>query len=458
MTVHPKFRGETASLPVAGPGTRTSQARGLIALTNDPLLIRALQDLAEGGIDISVVSDLRSMTDELLQQTGATALIDAAALDAPVDGVVDVITRQLPDLRLMVAGHGAEQQQLPPASPTRPSSASCTSQLRHSACNCSSMLPRAPGAAATLRFTPAVAANQQLFARIGTAIRGGSPRLLALIGMAIIAAIAAAAWAFWPDGKSADKAPVRIADATRAPAHPEVAALITQADQAFAAARYVASDGSSAAELYRAALKADPSSQVAAKGYDGAIDQGLHSAEKSLLAGRLNEASTIAEAVRLIAPDNPRLEFLNAQISRELARVSSDDSQRQALEARQAQVRAAPVNSKAPGLDVLRRRVDEIIVQPVAPAPANPAPPIEIPAPAPATASSQATAPATVAAAEAVATAAAQSTQSRVVNEVVSARALKLLRSENPVYPDWALEQLISGWWNWNSRWQRTAR
>ena len=68
--------------------------------------------LAAGNIDVSVVSDLRSLSDELLQQTGATALIDAAALEVPLDSVIDTLHSQLPDLRLMIAGGSAEQQQL----------------------------------------------------------------------------------------------------------------------------------------------------------------------------------------------------------------------------------------------------------------------------------------------------------------------------------------------------------
>jgi protein TonB len=234
----------------------------------------------------------------------------------------------------------------------------------------------------------------------------------------------------------------------------------------------------------------------------------MQRAEESLLAGRLNDAGNIAAAVQLLAPDNSHLEFLNTQISRELERLNTDTSQRQAYEARQAQIRAAldgmkdrlqrgaltdpatssavssfreaesigandaavrsaretlvaalltaadaeltahrppaarrlvdtarSINSNAPGLDVLRRRVDEAATQPAAPVPASPVARAETPAPAP------------------VATPAAPAAESEDIpagqptdSEVVSARSLRLLRSQAPVYPQRALEKLISGW------------
>jgi protein TonB len=352
LTVHPKLNGEDGSQPMGATGTDARLVRALIALTNDPLLIKALQELAAGNIDVSVVTDLRGLTDELLQQTGATALIDAAALEIPLDGVIDTLHNQLPDLRLMIAGGGAEQQQLAtrvadqtvfrfvhkPASPAR----------LKLFLDAAARPERRLGSATT----PPPAAGREPLARIETAVLGKSPRTVAIIGVAVIAAIAAAAWAFWPEDPAAAADPGRgsAVDGSKL-AQPQVAALISQARAALEAARFVASDGSSAAELYRSALKLDPANQVASDGYERAIEQALRSAEESLIAGKLNDAGVIAEAVRLIDPENSRLAFLNTQISRELARVNADASQRQALETRQTQIRAA--------LTVMERRLQQ---------------------------------------------------------------------------------------------------
>ena len=84
----------------------------LITLTNDSALIKALQDLSTEGVSVHVVSDMRTLSDELLQRVGAVAMIDAGSLDAPIEGAVDAITTQFPDLRLMIAGQSAEQTAL----------------------------------------------------------------------------------------------------------------------------------------------------------------------------------------------------------------------------------------------------------------------------------------------------------------------------------------------------------
>ncbi len=71
--------------------------------------------------------------------------------------------------------------------------------------------------------------------------------------------------------------------------------LIGKADQAFAAGRYVATDGTSAAELYRDALKIDSKSDVARSGFDRSIEYGLRTAEEALLASRVDAAAGVAE-------------------------------------------------------------------------------------------------------------------------------------------------------------------
>jgi hypothetical protein len=60
-------------------------------------------------------------------------MIDASALDAPIEGAVDAITTQFPDLRLMIAGQSAEQTALARRIADSPCSASCTSRLHRSA-------------------------------------------------------------------------------------------------------------------------------------------------------------------------------------------------------------------------------------------------------------------------------------------------------------------------------------
>ena len=101
----------------------------------------------------------------------------------------------------------------------------------------------------------------------------------------------------------------------------------------------MASDGSSAAELYRDALKIDSKNDVARSGFDRSIEYGLRTAEEALLASRVDAAAGVAENLRLLVPGNSRLAFLQAQIDKETARVSADTSQRQAQDAKQARIK-----------------------------------------------------------------------------------------------------------------------
>jgi TonB family protein len=122
---------------------------------------------------------------------------------------------------------------------------------------------------------------------------------------------------------------------------PGTAAVLARAAAAFAAGRLIAADGSSSAELYREAQQLDAGSAAAADGFERAIEAALAGAEQALLAGELEQSRVTAELLRLIVPDSSHLAFLYTQIERELARRDADTTQRQALEAQRAQIRAA---------------------------------------------------------------------------------------------------------------------
>lgn len=499
--------------------SKVNQTRCLVALTGDTPLMRALQELNTAGFQVKVVSDLRSLTDALLQEASEVALIDAAALESPVAEVVDAISRQLPDLRIMVAGHSTDQQQLGSriANQTvfrfvhKPASTARLKLLLDSAARQPD--PAASATSSNVGEKPIVGAQ--------SAAGGGKPQKFIAIGAVALVAAALAAWLFWPDAEAPSAPPAAQTSPAGTPGSGvDVAAVLARADAAMAASKFVASDGSSAAELFRSVLKADAGNRQASDGYDKAIDQALHRAEQALLAGKLTEAGNVAAAVGMLAPENPRLGFLNTQISREQARINTDASQRQAFEAQQSKIRVAlttmrdriqrgalvepasssavssfreaeaisandpavrtgresliaalltaadtdlgarrtaaarrlvdaarSINSNAPGVDVMVRRVEEAS-RPVAPEP-TPSPRAETPAPvvvaeAPAAAADSASTPAPAAAPVAPATAAAS--PAPAANAVVSASRLKLVHRENAVFPQWAADQLISGW------------
>jgi protein TonB len=498
---------------------RPAAGRHLIVMTRDPALIHALQELAGDELTILLVEDLRRLGDELVQHATAVALLDAQALGVSADAAVDAVKNQFPEVRLMVAGHAAEQNLLAtrisdqrvfrfvhkPASPQR---------LRL-------FLEAASLQAAPAHSAPAVAAEEGAGGTAGPP-RGGISMLPMIAGTAAVIILATGGWMLVRKSGDAKEGQAVVEQPAAAP---ELTALLALADAALARGLLVAADGSSAAELYREALRVDPASAMATAGFDRSIENALAGAEQALLAGNLDLARNTAELVRLIVPDNSRLAFLNTQIERELARVNADATQRQALQMKEAQIRAAvasvqqqilkgallepvtdnavsrfraaqligggdplvrtsrdslvgalltaadkeldagngplarrlveaagSVNSSAPGLDIMRRRVDEATGRQRAastaePAPAAPAPAPSAPAPAlaaPAPVADSTTSPAAVGTtpAPAAAPAAAQDTR----NSVVSASTLKALRRAEPEFPAQALEKLQSGW------------
>ena len=204
----PMVQSAAASPPGMGTAVRAERPQALIALTQDAPLVRALQELSTSGCNVSVVPDLRNLTDLLLQNAGDTVLIDTAALESPVTEVVDMIARQLPDLCIMVAGHSTDQQQLvsrlanktvfrfvhKPASPQR---------LR---------LTR-EGGARLAAPAPAVATASvdRVLTRPATAGGNRIPRNAILGAVAALVAIVLAIFLFWPDSAAPPVAPATVA-------------------------------------------------------------------------------------------------------------------------------------------------------------------------------------------------------------------------------------------------------
>ena len=197
MTAYPNRYGEDAAMPETNRMQGTAQ-RQLVALTTDSALIRALQDLTSDGTAVFVLSDVRALSDELMQRTGAVALIDAGSLDAPIDGVVDAFSTQFPDLKLLVAGHTPDQNAL-----TRRIASQAVFRFVHKPVSPQRLKLFLDAAARPDTQRGQLAPAETSFAepsslrRLDTAVQGRSPLMLATIGVAVIAAIAAAAWVFW---------------------------------------------------------------------------------------------------------------------------------------------------------------------------------------------------------------------------------------------------------------------
>lgn len=306
--------------------------RHLVAMTQDPALAAALQELAATGVTVQTVEDLRAFADLLMEHEAALALLDTQALGVPADAAVDAVKNQFPDVRLLVAGHTADQNLL--AARIADQKVFRFVHKPASAQRLRLFVDAAQGAAST----PASAAAPTTAAAPPSGT--GSSMLPIIGGLAGVLALAIGGWFLMREDGAAPAAATATTPAPQ-PVAPEVVALLARADEALAAGRHVAADGSSAAELYREVLRSDASNAAATSGFEQSIERALGGAEQSLLEGELEAARLTAEMVRLIEPDNSRLDFLHTQIERELERINADATQRRTLEAKQAQIRTA---------------------------------------------------------------------------------------------------------------------
>jgi protein TonB len=477
VTANPRVHGEGTDASGSPPGS-TSAPRRLLALTRDPQLCQALQDLGEAAPPLRLVDTLTALTDELMQQGAAIVLLDAAALDSPVEGVVDALNVQFPDLLLMVAGQGSEQTLLA----TRISEQAVFRFVHKPASQqrLRLFMDAAQRAAPRREASRGTAIPAAKPARAGVTALGGAPQPprsgfnpTFAIGIAALTLAVITAWLLWP--RHASPPPAAIVDPVQEQAR--------------------------------------------------AVEQSLRTAEAALLDGNLEEAAAAIDQARTLQPDSPRVAFLAAQLERERSRVAADAAQQQARDTSQAQLRAAlarmndrldqgalleplddsaaahfrdarkiapedpavlnardtlvaamltaadkalatgkiadarqlvdvasRLHAKAPGLDLIRRRISEAAAAQAAAA--RPAAQQQH-APPPAPANDTAAAAASIGAAlppvappppAAAPTEAAPAPQAAAGPSFVSAGTLKVVRRVEARYPTQAWEKQISGW------------
>jgi protein TonB len=308
------------NLASANPASARSGAPShLIAATSDPALARALQALA-GDMSVVIVDDLRKLSDEMLRHGSNLALLDTDLVDESLETTVDMLISQFPDLRLVVAGHASEQSRL-------------ASRLADETVFRFAHKPASPQRLQLFLE----AATRDSGRRRGPVAQAASPRppskmAFAVAGLVAVVVAAVAAWMFWPKGAAAR---LNARDLGR------VEEMLRQAGNAMNGGRFVAFDGSSAAELYRDVLRIDEVNEPARTGLDKAINGAIGHARQSLTGGKLEEARNDMEAVRVIAPDNAALKELVALFDAESRRQLADEKARQALAERQAQINSA---------------------------------------------------------------------------------------------------------------------
>jgi serine/threonine-protein kinase len=152
--------------------------------------------------------------------------------------------------------------------------------------------------------------------------------------------------------------PMRAAQGTKPANAANYADLLDEARIARDSGEIIAPVGSNAIELYIAAREAAPDDLVIASELNELVNQVLGMAESALLAQKTADADLAINAVRMATPDNPRLAFLDAQLSQLKYRNALDDA-RAAIREKRFEDAARQISraQAIPGVDVAEASV-----------------------------------------------------------------------------------------------------
>ena len=306
----------------AFPRPETVPRESLIVLSHDGALVETLQVLGPDH-DIFTVGAEADLAAQLIAEHAGVAILDAAAVNSPVEKLTERLKAQFPDLVLIVAGGIDDQSALAtqitngtvyrflhkPVSQQRVRLFVDAAWRRHGQEHNGGVLDPT----GTLPILP-----QQR-----TAL---PPAVLVGSGALIAALVLTGVWLVFRKTESPSATAPATAGSTEAPlavaARDDVLeALLTRADKAFAAGALVSPPEENAADLYKQALRRNANDPRAGSGLEKVIDRLLSAAEEQLLGQHIDEAQALTDQARAIKPDHVRVAFLTAQIGKERERA-----------------------------------------------------------------------------------------------------------------------------------------
>jgi TonB family protein len=105
----PAAAGRAASPAVAADAIRAPLS--IVALSEDPMLLEALTLAAVDQASVVSAPSADRFADQLVANTAAVALIDAAVAPVPLDGFIATVHQQFPQMLLLLAGPASLQNQ-----------------------------------------------------------------------------------------------------------------------------------------------------------------------------------------------------------------------------------------------------------------------------------------------------------------------------------------------------------
>jgi len=324
--------GNVTSFPDAG---RNDAARSsVLVFAADATLIDTVRKASPRDATVIQTSDLEHVSEQLASAQPDVLILDAAGF-ADVGAVATQITRQFPDLVLIVAGRREASAGL--------MKLTATGQIYRFL-----LVPLALG---QTRLTLEAALRRRVERSMDTVRpveapaasgppRGSLPRFAVPAAITVLLVAGIAGWLLSSKDSEDSAGTASVAAPQTAPSTPTVngpaQAELALATQAMDRQQFVEPAGNSALEHFRAALNLEPGNAQARAGIRAVADKVVERAEAALLAERTDQAVAALELARNIQSDHPRLPFLDAQLQRERERL-------QLTQARDVSARLRPV-------------------------------------------------------------------------------------------------------------------
>lgn len=302
----------------------TLAGQPLLALTHDRVFFATLKKVADPAHEVRAIAKEVDLSSALLAHHAGVLVLDTVSLTTPAAHLVTQLQTQFPDVVIIVAGDHGDQAAL-----AREITDGAVYRFLQKPI--SEQRVRLFVEAAWRRHAEAQAGLvTSAFAALGVAKSSNRWVLLALV----VGTLGAAGW------YAVDRQLIRFPASAPPPATLRPAAstevdvafenLLSRADRALAGGQIVTPPGTSAADLYREALRRNPRDPRALSGIEQVIDRLLTDAEALLQDHHLDGAQQLAEEARAISPTHPRVAFLIGQIGAQRERAVLDKAQRAA--------------------------------------------------------------------------------------------------------------------------------
>jgi TonB family protein len=300
---------------------RSDAARtSVLVFTRDATLIDTVRKASPRDATVIQTPDLDQVSEQLASIQPDVLVLDAAGTPE-IASVATQVSRQFPDLVLIVAGRREESAGL--------MKLTASGQIYRFL-----LVPLALGqtrltleAALRRRVERSMESVRPMEIAASGPPRGPLPKFAIPAGIGVLLIVGIAGWLLSrPDSDGSPMATVdssgqTATQASPAPVSGPVQNELKLAAQAMERQQFVEPAGNNALEFYRAALSLDPANAQARAGIRSVADRIVERAEAALLAERTDQAVAALELARNIQADHPRLAFLDAQLQRERERL-----------------------------------------------------------------------------------------------------------------------------------------